>query len=102
MTDQERKPSNWRDNVRFAAAIVNSLAIPLLTVAATVVGLYATNTMKEREIAIARMTAIDDRARIDVVRADQKSRDVLNRFLRRRQTNALQRSTAQCGQTLQR
>ena len=35
------------------ASIVNSLAIPLLTVAATIVGLYATNSLKEREIAIA-------------------------------------------------
>ena len=33
----------WRENVRFIAGIVNSLAIPLLTVAATVVGIYATN-----------------------------------------------------------
>jgi len=43
----------WRENVRFIAGIVNSLAIPLLTVAATAVGIYATNTLKEREIAIA-------------------------------------------------
>ena len=43
----------WRANARFAADIVNTLAIPLLTVAATVVGLYATNSLKEREIAIA-------------------------------------------------
>ena len=45
--------SGWRANARFAADIVNTLAIPLLTVAATVVGLYATNSLKEREIAIA-------------------------------------------------
>ena len=44
---------DWRENARFAANIVNSLAIPLLTVAATIVGLYATNTLKQREIAIA-------------------------------------------------
>lgn len=44
---------DWRENVRFAASIVNSLAIPLLTVAATIVGIYATNSLKEREIAIA-------------------------------------------------
>jgi hypothetical protein len=46
-------PPEWRENVRFIAGIVNSLAIPLLTVAATAVGIYATNTLKEREIAIA-------------------------------------------------
>ncbi len=51
----EAKPPrrDWRENAKFAANIVNSLAIPLLTVAATIVGLYATNTLKEREIAIA-------------------------------------------------
>jgi hypothetical protein len=43
----------WRDSVRFAASVVNTLAVPLLTIAVTVVGLYATNTLKEREIAIA-------------------------------------------------
>jgi hypothetical protein len=47
------RTSGWRANARFAADIVNTLAIPLLTVAATVVGLYATNSLKEREIAIA-------------------------------------------------
>lgn len=48
------KPGHgWRDNVKFFASVVNSLAIPLLTVAATIVGLYATNSLKEREIAIA-------------------------------------------------
>jgi hypothetical protein len=44
---------DWRSNVRFVADVVQSLAVPLLTVAVTVVGLYATNTLKEREIAIA-------------------------------------------------
>jgi hypothetical protein len=44
---------DWRENVRFVASVVNSLAIPLLTVAATAVGIYATNTLKEREIEIA-------------------------------------------------
>ncbi len=55
MTDGHDKPPrrDWRENAKFAANIVNSLAIPLLTVAATIVGLYATNTLKEREIAIA-------------------------------------------------
>lgn len=55
MTDAHDKPPrpDWRENAKFAANIVNSLAIPLLTVAATIVGLYATNTLKEREIAIA-------------------------------------------------
>ena len=55
MTHEADKPSrrDWRENAKFAANIVNSLAIPLLTVAATIVGLYATNTLKEREIAIA-------------------------------------------------
>jgi len=48
-----RLPRDWRENAKFAANIINSLAVPLLTVAATVVGLYATNTLKEREIAIA-------------------------------------------------
>jgi hypothetical protein len=47
------RSGGWRANARFAADIVNTLAIPLLTVAATVVGLYATNSLKEREIAIA-------------------------------------------------
>jgi hypothetical protein len=47
------RTGGWRANARFAADIVNTLAIPLLTVAATVVGLYATNSLKEREIAIA-------------------------------------------------
>ena len=49
----KRTHRDWRENIKFIASVVNSLAIPLLTVAATVVGLYATNTMKEREIAIA-------------------------------------------------
>lgn len=49
----EAEKSTWRENAKFAANIVNSLAIPLLTVAATIVGLYATNTLKQREIAIA-------------------------------------------------
>jgi hypothetical protein len=49
----QARASGWRANARFAADIVNTLAIPLLTVAATVVGLYATNSLKEREIAIA-------------------------------------------------
>ena len=47
MTDSkpdEGKPHrDWRENARFAANIINSLAVPLLTVAATVVGLYATS-----------------------------------------------------------
>jgi hypothetical protein len=56
VTDPEtppRRAHDWRSNVRFVADVVQSLAVPLLTVAATVVGLYATNTLKEREIAIA-------------------------------------------------
>jgi hypothetical protein len=44
---------DWRENARFIASVANSLAIPLLTVAATAVGIYATNTLKEREIEIA-------------------------------------------------
>jgi len=44
---------DWRETTRFIASVVNSLAIPLLTVAATAVGIYATNTLKEREIEIA-------------------------------------------------
>jgi hypothetical protein len=51
--DSKPPRRDWRENAKFAANIVNSLAIPLLTVAATIVGLYATNTLKEREIAIA-------------------------------------------------
>ena len=47
------RSAGWRANARFAADIVNTLAVPLLTVAATVVGLYATNSLKQREIAIA-------------------------------------------------
>jgi hypothetical protein len=47
------RPRDWRENVRFVASVVHSLAVPLLTVAATAVGIYATNTLKEREIAIA-------------------------------------------------
>ena len=59
MTHEAEKPPgekprrDWRENAKFTANIVNSLAIPLLTVAATIVGIYATNTLKEREIAIA-------------------------------------------------
>jgi hypothetical protein len=44
---------DWRENVRFIASVLHSLAIPLLTIAATAVGIYATNTLKEREIEIA-------------------------------------------------
>ena len=53
MTDVTPRSPGWRENAKFAASIVNSLAIPLLTVAATIVGLYATNSLKEREIRIA-------------------------------------------------
>lgn len=49
----QRAHRDWRENARFIASVVNSLAIPLLTVAATAVGIYATNTLKEREIEIA-------------------------------------------------
>ena len=48
-----RAHRDWRENIRFIASVVNSLAIPLLTIAATAVGIYATNTLKEREIEIA-------------------------------------------------
>lgn len=53
--DQTRPGAHrdWRENIRFIASVVNSLAIPLLTIAATAVGIYATNTLKEREIEIA-------------------------------------------------
>jgi hypothetical protein len=50
---QPKAHRDWRENTRFIASVINSLAIPLLTVAATAVGLYATNTLKEREIEIA-------------------------------------------------
>jgi len=54
-TDDPRANAHrdWRENIRFIASVVNSLAIPLLTIAATAVGIYATNTLKEREIEIA-------------------------------------------------
>jgi hypothetical protein len=47
------KPAGWRENIRLAADVVNTLAIPLLTLGATIVGVHLTNSMKEREIAIA-------------------------------------------------
>jgi hypothetical protein len=47
------KTSNWRSNAHFAADIVNTLAVPLLTLGATIVGVHLTNSLKEREIAIA-------------------------------------------------
>jgi hypothetical protein len=50
---QAKAHRDWRENVRFIASVVNSLAIPLLTIAATAVGIYATNTLKQREIEIA-------------------------------------------------
>jgi hypothetical protein len=53
VADDPKPHRDWRENVRFVASVVNSLAIPLLTVAATAVGIYATNTLKEREIEIA-------------------------------------------------
>ena len=40
----QRRTHEWRENVKFIASVVQSLAVPLLTVAATVVGIYATNT----------------------------------------------------------
>ena len=49
-----RKEISWRANFRFAADVIQSLAIPLVTVAATVLGLYATNSLREREIEIAK------------------------------------------------
>jgi hypothetical protein len=45
--------ATWRSNARFAADIVNTLAVPLLTLGATIVGVHLTNSLKEREIAIA-------------------------------------------------
>lgn len=56
MTPTDDKPKahrDWRENVKFVASVVNSLAIPLLTIAATAVGIYATNSLKQREIEIA-------------------------------------------------
>jgi hypothetical protein len=49
-----RHAAGWRANFRLAADIVSTLAIPIVTVAATVLGLYATNSLREREIEIAR------------------------------------------------
>lgn len=43
----------WRANIRLAADVVNTLAIPLATLGATIVGVHLTNSLKEREIAIA-------------------------------------------------
>jgi hypothetical protein len=51
VTERDRS-RDWRENIKVIASVIQSLAIPLLTVAATIVGLYATNTLKEREIAI--------------------------------------------------
>ena len=56
MSPADNPPSarrDWRENVKFIAGVVNSLAIPILTIAATAVGIYATNALKEREIEIA-------------------------------------------------
>jgi hypothetical protein len=54
MTEAEKtRPAGWRDNFRVAADVVNTLAIPLLTLAATIIGVHLSNSMKEREIAIA-------------------------------------------------
>jgi hypothetical protein len=47
------RASSWRANARFAADIVNTLAIPLATLGATIVGVHLTNSLKEREITIA-------------------------------------------------
>jgi hypothetical protein len=46
VTHETDKPPrrDWRDNAKFAANIVNSLAIPLLTVAATIVDQHAQGT----------------------------------------------------------
>ena len=43
----------WRSNLRVAADIVHTLAIPIVTLGATIVGVHYTNVQKEREIAIA-------------------------------------------------
>jgi hypothetical protein len=47
------RTSRWRENARFAADVVNTLAIPIATLGATIVGVHLTNSLKEREIAIA-------------------------------------------------
>jgi hypothetical protein len=47
------RTSGWRGNFRLAADVVNTLAIPLATLGATIVGVHVTNSLKEREIAIA-------------------------------------------------
>lgn len=52
--------SSWRANIRLAADVVNTFAIPILTLGATIVGVHLTNSMKEREIAIARQNNIQD------------------------------------------
>jgi hypothetical protein len=49
----EKAQSGWRANFRFAADIIHTLAIPILTLGATIVGVHLSNSMKEREIAIA-------------------------------------------------
>ena len=48
-----RSGPGWRSNIRLAADVVNTLAIPLATLGATIVGVHLTNSLKEREIAIA-------------------------------------------------
>ncbi len=45
--------ADWRANARFAADIVTTLAVPLATLGATIVGVHLTNSLKEREITIA-------------------------------------------------
>ena len=48
-----RRASGWRANFRVAADVVNTLAIPLATLGATIFGVHLTNSLKEREITIA-------------------------------------------------
>jgi hypothetical protein len=54
MADSPGKATGgWRANFRFAADVIQTLAIPILTLGATIVGVHLSNSMKEREIAIA-------------------------------------------------
>jgi len=47
------RSAGWRANFRVAADVVNTLAIPLATLGATIFGVHLTNSLKEREITIA-------------------------------------------------
>ena len=91
--------AGWRANARFAADIVNTLAVPLLTIAATVVGLYATNSLKQREIAIAtesnRQALRNQRVELEDAIADlERTVVVVDGMLKEREAAAPKAATA--------